>query len=278
MGLRLVVVSACVAAAQLLSAASANADFGSDRSADATPTRDGATVRVGDLGGPAAPVQSTGGTVVCKYVELGEDLNAHGYSPEAFNLPYVTTLTENFWYATECTVNGQPRPSRVFLHQPGGEAPISAEYLAQEAASSLTVAFPQPDMAPPPDADHLVGIAEWMWIDPSGFEPVSASASIPGISVTATAAPTSATWDMGDGSEPITCDAGTAYDPALHDSYVPTCSHVYQWDGHYTITVTTHWAITWSASNGDGGTLPGLDRSTTFDIEVLQRQAVIVEP
>jgi hypothetical protein len=39
--------------------------------------------------------------------------------------------------------------------------------------------------------------------------------------------------------------------------------------------VSIDWTITWSATNGQGGALPGTSRGTSFPVPVAERQAVV---
>ena len=73
----------------------------------------------------------------------------------------------------------------------------------------------------------VVGVPLWLWTDvtPQTWGPNSATASVPGLAVTATAEATRIVWDMGDGNQ-VTCgNPGTAYyRGAPVDS--PTCEYV----------------------------------------------------
>jgi hypothetical protein len=105
---------------------------------------------------------------------------------------------------------------------------------------------------------------------------MSATASIPGLAATVTAQPTQTVWDMGDGTTVSCSGPGTPYDPQRPDADQSTdCAHVYQHDGTYTVTATIVWTVSWSATNGAGGSLGTVQRSTQFTLSVEQRQAVI---
>lgn len=280
MGLRIVLTSIVTAVALVLCASEVGADTRRGRGT-VTPNDDGATVTAVQLGSAGAPVRSTGGTVSCSYIDVGTELDSFGYSGldgQLAGFTPATELVEGQWYYVACTINGTPRAGRFFQYTPG-EAPIDARLLALEAVDTLTIAFPSPSTSPPADFQQLVGLRTWMWIDEVGFEPISATASIPGLSVTATASPTQVVWDMGDGSEAVVCDSpGTPYDTALADDQQSTdCSHLFQVAGDYTAHATVTWTTEWSATNGAGGTLPGIERSTTFGLDVIERQAVIIE-
>jgi hypothetical protein len=107
---------------------------------------------------------------------------------------------------------------------------------------------------------------------------VAQSATAPSVvlSATVTAQPSKVLWTMGDGTT-VTCDGpGTPYNPSIPDADQSTdCSHTYQHDGAHTAMATIVWTVSWTATNGQGGTLPKVQRSTQFALNVEQRQAVI---
>jgi hypothetical protein len=153
---------------------------------------------------------------------------------------------------------------------------IDAATLARRAFNELPLLYPRPRTAPPATANQLVGVRTWMWVDANDWRAMSATASIPGLSATVTAQPSTVTWDMGDGTT-VTCNGpGTPYDPTKADDAQSTdCGHTYQHDGDYTVLTTIEWTVSWTATNGEGGTLPAVQRSTQFPLTVEQRQAVI---
>ncbi|MEZ0093035.1 hypothetical protein [Streptacidiphilus sp. EB129] len=130
----------------------------------------------------------------------------------------------------------------------------------------------------------LVGAPVWLWVDQgldrtTGkylFEDAahkqSATASVPGLSVTAQAWVKSVTWDMGDGLgiAPICTPPGTAYQPSDGGAASPDCSYVYakpsigQPGQQYVISATVTWTVTWSASTGATGAfdMPALPAHT----------------
>ena len=112
---------------------------------------------------------------------------------------------------------------------------------------------------------QLVGVRTWLWVDPADWQPMSATATIVGLSATVTAQPTKVIWTMGDGSMVICNGPGTPYKPTVPDrEQSSSCSYTYQHDGTYTVRATIVWTVSWTATNGQGGTLPNVQRSTEF--------------
>lgn len=141
-----------------------------------------------------------------------------------------------------------------------GGGPGTLAQLANEAIARLALLGPDIGLAPDPSKTGLVGLPVWMWtrVRPATWGPVSATASLPGVSVTATGRATRIVWDMGDGHA-VTCDGpGTPYTRGSGQTNSPTCGYVYrsssagQPGAAFTVTATTTWDIQWSGSGGSG--------------------------
>lgn len=154
---------------------------------------------------------------------------------------------------------------------------VSPSDLALVARNRLRLLIPV--VASNPGGMQLVHLPTWLWLA-TGWEPVSATASVPGLSVTATATPTSASWSMGDGTTVVCAKAGTPYRPG-YDPKAPSpdCGHTYrtssasQPEQAFPVKATVRWTVTWSGT-GDGGPLP--DMTTTGDaaFRVAESQAL----
>ena len=143
------------------------------------------------------------------------------------------------------------------------------------------VPLPVPALKPPPNVDHLVGIAEYLAVDPAGFVPMSVTAAIPGVSVTVTATPIETRWDLGNGDTRVCAGAGTPWSPNVS---AHACTYTYQRastspaapNATFTVTASTLWQRSWVCAPACGsGTLPLLARPLTFPLTVRQAQAII---
>ncbi|MEU5698614.1 hypothetical protein [Streptomyces aurantiacus] len=195
------------------------------------------------------------------------------------------------WYVYKCTAGGV----RDALYRPPVWIPDGPEQdaerqptpgqLAQTARDQLQL--PSLRIETNPAGDQLVDLPTWLWLDRSQWEAVSATASVPGVSVTAVARPTSVVWTMGDGSS-VTCDGpGTPYGtagpgtsaPGSPRSASPDCGHTYrlssagQPDGAYPVSATVHWTATWTGA-GQSGVFPGLTTTSTAAFRVEESQAL----
>ena len=136
----------------------------------------------------------------------------------------------------------------VFVRQPSPEA------LRDQARKQLRIPSLNPRTSP--SSTTYVNADTWLWIDGADWQPASATASVPGVSVTVTATPMRVVWDMGDGTKAIVCNGpGKPYAPGED----PPCAHVYtrssaeQPGEAYSVTVTVTWAVSWSVSGAPGG-------------------------
>jgi hypothetical protein len=143
--------------------------------------------------------------------------------------------------------------------------------LAEQAVSRLRPPAPlirtSPDMA---RAKVLVSVPVWLWVGPSSWGSRSATAAVPGMSVTATATPTRAVWRLGDGTV-LGCGPGTPWKAGMNPAAEsPTCGHTYRHAGPVEVVVTVLWRVTWAGGgqSGEAGTLTTTSRLTARVDEV----------
>ncbi len=167
--------------------------------------------------------------------------------------------------------------SRTIVSRPT----VTPAMLAQQAYHFLPLPAPEIHTNPPANREQLVELPTWLWVSRASWGTRTATASIPTLSVTVTAVPVAVTWTMGDGGR-VACDGqGTPFDPA-HPTRQPSCAYAYrrssagQPAGRFTVTATTTWNITWTASGSvtGGGTLPPLARSAQTTLAVAEVQAI----
>jgi hypothetical protein len=165
---------------------------------------------------------------------------------------------------------------------PGGApAPTPPAVLAQLAVRYLRLPDPVIRSSPAPGALQLARLPTWLWVAPAAWRPESKTAQVPGESVTATAIPVSASWQMGDG-DTVTCHGpGTPYTKSDNPaSPSPTCGYTYarssagQPHAAYQVTVTITWDITWTGPGGAGGALPPLFTAAAAAMRVAESEAV----
>jgi hypothetical protein len=208
------------------------------------------------------------------------------YKPTTGNIEALAALGPakpgpGAWYIQTCVgaTNGTELGQLMWVP---GAAPVPPVVVAQQAASRFTLDSPRIATSPPAEAAQLVQLPTWLWINSADWQVQSATASVPGVSVTASATPTTVTWTLGDGTT-LTCRGpGTAYPAGTNPAAAsPDCGHTYtrtstdQPGGAFTVTATITWVITW-AGGGQTGTLPALQTQATTTLRVVESRAVIV--
>jgi hypothetical protein len=188
------------------------------------------------------------------------------------------------WYVYQCSGPGfrdslYRAPVWIADGQaPGASTRPSPEDLAQQARSQLRM--PSPRIVSNPTETQLVTLPTWLWLERDSWGPQSATASVPGVSVTAVATPTSVSWSMGDGTE-LTCTGpGTPFPPGGNpDAASPDCGHTYHRSsarapgGAFPVSATVHWTVTWSGA-GTGGTFPDMTTNASASFRVAEAQAL----
>jgi enoyl reductase len=143
---------------------------------------------------------------------------------------------------------------------------ISARDLALIALESVRV--PAVTFTSSPAATQTVNLPTWLWTESSAFDEVSVTASIPaiGLSSTVTAKPEKLVINPGSGSAEVhdsrclqeggSGRIGVPYAKGARGE--PPCGVTYRrasTAGDYQLSATLTWTVTWTSSNGEGGTL-----------------------
>ncbi len=205
------------------------------------------------------------------------------YSPPAWDTADQHQGEQGAWWDFTCLdVRNGTGGGLVWLPTGSGAGPPPPPpaVLARQATNRLLLTSPQIDASPAPSADQLVNLPTWLWIQQSNWQPVSATASVPGESVTATATPQRVTWTMGDGSTVVCHGPGTPYtrkdDPRAPS---PDCGHTYrrssadELNSAYPVSASITWEIRWSGG-GQSGAFPALTTTAYAQFRVAESQAV----
>jgi hypothetical protein len=159
------------------------------------------------------------------------------------------------------------------------EDPATIATIALSDLQRRLITAPVPELSPP--GIGYVNLETWLATADPG--PVTATAAIPGLSVTATATVVSTTWSTGDGADDVVCDGvGVAWTPGTPDDVVAPCGHTYTAHGSpaldsvpFSITVEQSWHVTWQASSGESGDLGTISGPTaTISYEVREIQTI----
>ncbi|WP_427895496.1 hypothetical protein ACQHIV_17250 [Kribbella sp. GL6] len=157
--------------------------------------------------------------------------------------------------------------------------------LVHEAIADMHLAPPVIRTAPNTNQIGLVNMPVWMWVTKSEntWGPIVRRASVPGLSVTATAEVKAINWSMGDGKT-VRCEGpGTPYSKAMGTKASPTCGHRYVTTSRklphckYPVTAVAQWDITWKSTLGDPGQI-GMTQQATTQLRIGEAVPVLVDP
>jgi len=157
---------------------------------------------------------------------------------------------------------------------------IDPALVAQEAIKLLPITGPNIRTAPSAAGSGLIGLPVWVWTPAtaSTWGPVSRTASVTGVSVTATAQATQIVYSMGNGTS-ITCKSpGTPYQPSFGRKASPDCGYAAGYQrpsrtvsgGRYKITGVTTWHITWAGGGATGDLTVTRTSASSIRIDELQ--------
>lgn len=162
-----------------------------------------------------------------------------------------------------------------------GAAGVTPEQLAQRAVDQMALSGPAIRLTIEGDEMGLVGLPVWLWTDvgPTTWGPNSATAAVPGLSVTATAQARQIVWDMGDGRTETCENPGTPYYPGGVTS--PTCQHIYERSSAgqsgeaFPVSATTTWDVTWTGGGATGALT--VTRQSTASVRIGEMQVLITQ-
>jgi hypothetical protein len=141
------------------------------------------------------------------------------------------------------------------------------------------------NLSPAAGATQYVGLPLWAWTPVSVWNTKAASVSAGGVSLTMTANPAYSVWSMGDGGSMTCRGPGTPYPAqprrALRNS--PDCGYTYAAPstshpgGSYPVSVTTHWKVAWTTTNGLSGSEPDMTTTSSFSLTVSEIQGLVTD-
>lgn len=185
------------------------------------------------------------------------------------------------WYMRTCRseADGREVGLGAIIWVAGAPPVVSPEVVAHEAVADLVL--PQARLQLSPAADQLVNLPLWLALQRSSWASQQSTASVPGLSVTATARPVRAVWSMGNGATVTCAGPGTVWTPAQDAAAAsPDCGYTYRHSsasaagGAWTVSVTVTWAVSW-AGGGTSGTEADLMTTASTRVRVLESQALV---
>jgi len=173
------------------------------------------------------------------------------------------------WYVGKC---GVPPTAGVTRFRLFGTPP-GPQLLADEAIKALRLPLPAIKVNPAPPAKQIVFVPTWVWLGPESWGNRSATASVPGMSVTATAVPTKLV--ISTAGQSMTCKGpGTAWTPGRDAAAAsPTCGVTYSKPGSFPLQATVTWSVSW-AGGGVTGTAPAMTTTASLTLPVIEEPAL----
>ncbi len=157
---------------------------------------------------------------------------------------------------------------------------VSPQEIAMMAVAELQLPAVKPGIGPDPTLNRwkmaAVGYPLWLWADgPTHVGPVSQR--VANLFVSLDARLTSVTYSMGDGHT-VTCDGpGSKWTSDVAAGQASECGYRYKKPslprGDYTVTATSHWAITWVIGGQSG--VVNMDQVGTRQLPVGELQVLI---
>jgi len=286
------------ASAVALCAPTAIAGDQSGITASCSSGQSGCTVTAQDPGGSATGGTGNGGV---KGSGAGSSSQAGGSASSPVSCTDITPTSaqlvafgspsppsgKGHWVMAVCTLtNGAGQINNATLHWQANGAPVLPDpaVLAAQAESKLVLAKPVVDSSPAAGVPQVVQLPTWTWMPKALWTPISATAAVPGESVTATTTPVSLSFSWGDGTSSTCQGPGTPYVSGSSDPSAPspTCGHTFHVTSaaapsqQFPVTATLIWNVAW-AGGGATGTFPDLTTTTTVHWTVEQVQSVLVQ-
>lgn len=174
----------------------------------------------------------------------------------------------------------------VYTYFPAADGPDQSviDDMIQDAYYRTPVTLFNPQTSPDGSEDIplVVRVKTWMWVDGDLWEPVSATASIPPISVTTTAQPYQATWTGGDDPATTICfGPGVPYQTGIggEEAQDDSCTTTYLRDSTLEpdreIAVSVRWAVSYTCTAFCvGGDLPDIITNSSRPVLVTEIQSV----
>lgn len=253
---------------------------------------EGGTTPVSDTGDGGAGGGCVGyhGTPIACVNEWGSWIPSHHCYAQPVNVP----ANDPAWHGHSngavwmCALITEEMGPPTLWWMPPGAAPTPLPdpgQLAQQALGQLRLATAEVHTAPQDPDRSIVGVEVWMWVPSAQWRTLTKSVTAGSTTVTVTAAPDHAAWDMGPG-ERACFGPGREWRKGMSDDAVTDCGFTYtetsdrQPGGKFGISARIAYQVDWTCSGAclsDSGSLGVVEAPAGTDaLRVLQRQTVVV--
>lgn len=195
-------------------------------------------------------------------------------------------------------INGKPEVIERFdsvIREPGEVQTRDPREVAREVVDDMNFVAPQLGLSPFVQSARREGVVNspiWMWVTDPGESttgPLSARATLGGVTIEATGTLDRIEWSMGDGATVSCKGAGTPFDRAAMQGKSlkevpasPTCGHKYiktsrcEKGGSFPVGATAYWNVHWTGGGIEGDIPLQFTRATT--LSVVDLRPVLVAP
>lgn len=240
----------------------------------------------GETGGGGSAACTFGGAEIPCTKDGAVWFSSQGCYASQFDFPPEHPAWEgrtdgSIWICNGFGPDGIPGSGQTFWAPAPPVALPDPAVLAQQALDQMQLATPEVNLAPAPPLMTYVGLETWLWMPEGQWSTLTNSVTAGATTVTVTAEPVRATWDLETGT--TTCgSAGRAWVAGMGDSARTDCSFTFDRvsdaDGFAVSAVLTYQAD-WTCAGAclaGGGTLDEVDGLPgAAAIRVGERQSVV---
>lgn len=211
---------------------------------------------------------------------VGGEAVVVGFSPHSC-VPIWSGLPDRGGFPLSYTFSDDAGADCVSFTAPmpvtGGGAPgptqVPIEALARAAVDEAIALAVEPELVIAPNRRGITGLRSYFWLR-SRPPSVSATASVPGLSVTAEAHPVRYVWAFGEGAGRSTSHSGRAWSRRRAGNI----SHLYETKGTYEVSTQVIYEVRWRAGGGGWNDLGYFSNSDGRSYRVREVRAYLTNP
>lgn len=159
--------------------------------------------------------------------------------------------------------------------------PTPSNTIVQAAKDQAAPPAPRIRLSPSERHEQIVQLPTWMWVDGPAWKTHTARAEAGRAWAEARAVPTRVVWNMGNGDTVVCSGPGKPYDTRRPDkAQSSNCTYTYETSSagrphhRYTVSATVVYRVTWKGSNGSGGSLGEIRKTSSTPVRVAEIQAL----
>lgn len=171
--------------------------------------------------------------------------------------------------------------SRTWTRRVVATLPTPSKTVVQTAKDKAAPPAPRIRLSPSERHEQIVQLPTWMWVEDRAWKTHTARAEAGRAWAEARAVPTRVIWNMGNGDTVVCNGPGKPYDTHRPgDAQSSNCTYTYETSSagrphdRYTVSATVVYRVTWKGSNGSGGSLGEIHKTSSTPVRVAEIQAL----